>query len=127
MIEFQNVSKIYSNGTEALRNVNLHVDDGEFIFIVGSSGAGKSTFLKLITCEERPTSGEIVLGEQRLSELRRSDVPYLRRTMGMVFQDFRLIHKMTVYENIAFAMHVAGASGREIRRHRPREIGRAHV
>lgn len=123
MIEFQNVSKIYSNGTEALRNVNLHVDDGEFIFIVGSSGAGKSTFLKLITCEERPTDGEIVLGEQKLSELRRSDVPYLRRTMGMVFQDFRLIHKMTVYENIAFAMHVVGASGREIRKRVPYILG----
>lgn len=123
MIEFQNVSKVYSNGTEALRNVNLHVDDGEFIFIVGSSGAGKSTFLKLITCEERPTEGEIVLGEQKLSELKRSDVPYLRRTMGMVFQDFRLIHKMTVYENIAFAMHVVGASGREIRKRVPYILG----
>lgn len=119
MIEFQNVSKTYSNGTRALRKINLHVDDGEFVFIVGSSGAGKSTFLKLITCEERPTVGEIVVGEQKLSELRRSDVPFLRRTMGMVFQDFRLIHKMTVYENVAFAMHVVGASYREIRKRVP--------
>ena len=123
MIEFQNVSKIYSNGTQALNGVNLHVDDGEFIFIVGSSGAGKSTFLKLITCEERPSEGEIIVGEQKLSELRRGDVPYLRRTMGMVFQDFRLIYKMTVYENIAFAMHVVGASGREIRKRVPYILG----
>lgn len=123
MIEFQNVSKTYSNGTRALRKINLHVDDGEFVFIVGSSGAGKSTFLKLITCEERPTVGEIVVGEQKLSELRRSDVPFLRRTMGMVFQDFRLIHKMTVYENVAFAMHVVGASYREIRKRVPYILG----
>lgn len=123
MIEFQNVSKIYSNGTTALRNVDLHVDNGEFVFIVGSSGAGKSTFLKLITCEERPSEGEIIVGEQKLSELRRGDVPYLRRTMGMVFQDFRLIQKMTVYENVAFAMHVVGASSRDIRRRVPYILG----
>ena len=123
MIEFQNVSKIYSNGTPALKNVNLHVDDGEFVFIVGSSGAGKSTFLKLITCEERPSEGEIIVGEKKLSELKRRDVPYLRRTMGMVFQDFRLIQKMTVYENVAFAMHVVGASNREIRKRVPYMLG----
>ena len=123
MIEFQNVSKIYSNGTHALKDVNLHVDDGEFVFIVGQSGAGKSTFLKLITCEERPTGGEIVVGNQRLSELKRGQVPYMRRMMGMVFQDFRLISKMTVYENIAFAMHVVGASNREIRKRVPYILG----
>ncbi|MFU0831974.1 MAG: Cell division ATP-binding protein FtsE [Oscillospiraceae bacterium] len=123
MIEFRNVSKIYSNGTKALENINLHVDDGEFVFIVGSSGAGKSTFLKLITCEERPSSGEIIIGEKKLSELKRSDVPYLRRTMGMIFQDFRLIPKMTVYENVAFAMHVVGASNREIRKRVPYILG----
>ncbi|XOQ43072.1 MAG: cell division ATP-binding protein FtsE [Clostridium sp.] len=123
MIEFRNVSKIYSNGTKALKNINLHVDDGEFVFIVGSSGAGKSTFLKLITCEERPSEGEIIIGEKKLSELKRSDIPYLRRTMGMVFQDFRLIPKMTVYENVAFAMHVVGASNREIRKRVPYILG----
>ena len=123
MIEFQNVSKIYGNGTVALRNVDLHVENGEFVFIVGSSGAGKSTFLKLITCEERPTEGEVIVGEQKLSELRRGDVPYLRRMMGMVFQDFRLIQKMTVYENVAFAMHVVGASSQEIRRRVPYILG----
>ena len=123
MIEFQNVSKIYSNGTTALKSVDLHVDNGEFVFIVGSSGAGKSTFLKLITCEERPSEGEIIVGDQKLSELRRGDVPFLRRTMGMVFQDFRLIQKMTVYDNVAFAMHVIGASSREIRRRVPYILG----
>ncbi len=123
MIEFQDVSKIYPNGTQALNRVNLRVEDGEFVFIVGASGAGKSTFLKLITCEERPTEGEIIVGEQKLSELRRGEVPYLRRMMGMVFQDFRLINKMTVYENVAFAMHVVGASSREIRRRVPYILG----
>ncbi len=123
MIDFQNVSKVYSNGTQALKGVSLHVDDGEFVFIVGQSGAGKSTFLKLITCEERPTQGEIVVGNQKLSELKRNQVPYMRRMMGMVFQDFRLISKMTVYENVAFAMHVVGASNREIRKRVPYILG----
>ena len=115
MIEFQNVTKVYPNGTQALRGVSVKVNDGEFVFIVGQSGAGKSTFLKLITCEERPTTGEIVVGNQKLTQIRRSEVPYYRRMMGMVFQDFRLINKMTVFENVAFAMHVVGASTREIR------------
>lgn len=119
MIEFQHVSKAYPNGTQALKDVSIKVDDGEFVFIVGQSGAGKSTFLKLITCEERPTEGEITVGEQHLSEIKRSDVPYLRRMMGMVFQDFRLINKMTIFENVAFAMHVVGASNREIHRRVP--------
>jgi cell division transport system ATP-binding protein len=119
MIEFRNVCKVYPNGTQALNNLNLTVEDGEFVFIVGQSGAGKSTFLKMITCEERPTSGEVILGDQNLSQIKKSEVPYLRRMMGMVFQDFRLINKMTVFENVAFAMHVVGASNREIRRRVP--------
>lgn len=119
MIEFQNVSKVYPNGTQALKNVSVKVSDGEFVFIVGESGAGKSTFLKLITCEERPTEGEVTIGTQKLSKLKRSDVPYLRRMMGMVFQDFRLINKMSVFENVAFAMHIVGASNREIRERVP--------
>ena len=123
LIQFKNVSKVYSNGTAALKHINLNIGDGEFVFIVGSSGAGKSTFLKLITCEERPNEGEIIVGKQKLSDIRRSEVPYLRRTMGMVFQDFRLIHKMTVYENIAFAMHVVGASSKEIRKRVPYILG----
>lgn len=119
MIEFRNVCKTYPNGTHALNNLSISVEDGEFVFIVGQSGAGKSTFLKMITCEERPTSGEVILGEQNLTQMKKSEVPYLRRMMGMVFQDFRLINKMTVFENVAFAMHVVGASSREIRRRVP--------
>ena len=123
MIEFANVSKVYANGTRALRNVNLNIAKGEFVFIVGSSGAGKSTFLKLIMCEERPTSGEIIINDHRLNDLKRRDVPYLRRTMGIVFQDFRLIEKMTVYDNVAFAMHIVGASPRDIRKRVPYMLG----
>ncbi|NLJ30903.1 MAG: cell division ATP-binding protein FtsE [Clostridiales bacterium] len=123
MIEFQNVSKVYSNGTKALRNVSLKVDKGEFVFIVGSSGAGKSTFLKLIMCEERPSEGEIVINDMCLSRLKRRDVPFYRRTMGIVFQDFRLIDNMTVFDNVAFAMHIVGASQREIRKRVPYILG----
>ena len=119
MIEFKNVSKVYNNGTEALRNLSLSIAKGEFVFIVGSSGAGKSTFLKLIMREEVPNSGEIVVNGRKLSTVRKRDVPYLRRTMGIVFQDFRLIDKMTVYDNVAFAMHIVGASDREIRKRVP--------
>ncbi len=123
MIEFQNVSKTYSNGTKALQNVSLNVDKGEFVFIVGSSGAGKSTFLKLIMGEERANSGEIIVNGKKLSTLRNRDIPYLRRTMGIVFQDFRLIDTMTVYENVAFAMHVVGAAPKNIRKRVPYILG----
>ena len=123
MIEFKNVSKDYNNGTEALRNLSLSIAKGEFVFIVGSSGAGKSTFLKLIMREEVPNSGEIVVNGRKLSTVRKRDVPYLRRTMGIVFQDFRLIDKMTVYDNVAFAMHIVGASDREIRKRVPYVLG----
>lgn len=119
VIEFIDVSKTYANGTQALKHVDLNVDKGEFVYIVGSSGAGKSTFLKLIMCEERPNSGEILVNGKRLSTLKKRDIPYLRRTMGIVFQDFRLIDNMTVYENVAFAMHIVGASSREIRKRVP--------
>lgn len=119
MIEFINVSKVYNNGTEALHNINLKVPKGEFVFIVGSSGAGKSTFLKLITCEERPSSGQILIDGQDISHLRKGKIPYVRRKMGMVFQDFRLIDHMTVYDNVAFAMRVVGASGKSIRKRVP--------
>ena len=123
MIEFKNVSKVYNKGTEALRNLSLSIAKGEFVFIVGSSGAGKSTFLKLIMREEVPNSGEIVVNGRKLSTVRKRDVPYLRRTMGIVFQDFRLIDKMTVYDNVAFAMHIVGASDREIRKRVPYVLG----
>lgn len=123
MIEFQNVSKTYSNGTKALKDVNLKVDKGEFVFIVGSSGAGKSTFLKLIMCEEKPNDGQIIINDLDITKLKRHDIPYLRRTMGIVFQDFRLIDNMTVFENVAFAMHVVGASQRDIRKRVPYILG----
>lgn len=119
MITFTNVSKVYANGTNALTDINMEIDQGEFVFIVGSSGAGKSTFLKLIMCEEQPTEGEIVINDTVISKLRRRKVPYLRRTMGIVFQDFRLIDSMSVYDNVAFAMHVVGATPQEIRRRVP--------
>lgn len=119
MVEFRNVSKTYDNGTEALRNVSLNIEKGEFVFIVGASGSGKSTFLKLIMHEESPNSGEIIVNGRKLSTVRHRDVPYLRRTMGIVFQDFRLIDKKTVFENVAFAMHVVGATPRSIRKRVP--------
>lgn len=108
MIDFKNVSKTYPNGTHALYDVSLSIDKGEFVFIVGASGAGKSTFLKLIMHEENPTSGEIVINGTNTTKLRRSKVPYLRRHMGIVFQDFRLIEKMNVFDNVAFAMRAVG-------------------
>lgn len=108
MIDFKNVSKTYPNGTHALHDVSLSIDKGEFVFIVGASGAGKSTFLKLIMHEETPTSGEIIINGTNTSNLKRSKVPYLRRHMGIVFQDFRLIEKMTVLDNVAFAMRAVG-------------------
>ncbi len=119
MIEFRNVSKVYNNGTEALHNVNLKIDKGEFVFIVGSSGAGKSTFLKLIMCEERPNEGQIIVAGTDVARIKKRKVPYMRRKMGIVFQDFRLIDHMTVYDNVAFAMRVVGASGRTIKKRVP--------
>ncbi len=119
MIEFQSVYKTYGTGSDALHDVNLHIDDGEFAFIVGASGAGKSTFLKLIMREETPTSGEVIVNNYRLSRLKRKQVPFFRRTMGIVFQDFRLIDTMTVYDNVAFSMRVIGKTRREIRRRVP--------
>ena len=123
MIEFKNVYKIYDTGVKALQDVNISIDKGEFVFIVGASGAGKSTFLKLIMREELPTSGEVVVNDFKLSKLKRKDVPYYRRTMGVVFQDFRLIDTMTVYDNVAFAMRVIGAPRRQIRSRVPYILG----
>ncbi len=119
MIEFKNVYKKYENGTNALENINLKIEKGEFVFIVGSSGAGKSTLLKLIIKEESATEGEITVNGRKLSALKYREIPYLRRTMGIVFQDFRLIEKMTVYDNVAFAMRAVGARNGEIRRRVP--------
>ena len=123
MIEFRNVSKVYNNGTEALHNINLKVEKGEFVFIVGSSGAGKSTFLKLITCEERPNEGQVLIDGQDISHIRKGKIPYVRRKMGLVFQDFRLIDHMPVYDNVAFAMRVVGASPKAIKKRVPYILG----
>lgn len=119
MIDFINVSKTYPNGTHALNDVSIHIDKGEFVFIVGASGAGKSTFLKLIMHEEAPTKGEIVINGKKTSKLKRREVPYLRRHMGIVFQDFRLIEKMTVFDNVAFAMRAVGEKTSVIKKRVP--------
>jgi cell division transport system ATP-binding protein len=119
MIDFINVSKTYPNGTHALYNVDIHIDKGEFVFIVGASGAGKSTFLKLIMHEETPSEGEIVINGTKTSKLKRRKIPYLRRHMGIVFQDFRLIDKMNVFDNVAFAMRAVGGSSSTIKKRVP--------
>lgn len=119
MIEFKNVSKVYTNGTSALKNINLHIKKGEFVFIVGSSGSGKSTFLKLIMHEELPSEGTIYLDGIDITQITKKEVPYIRRKMGIVFQDFRLIDKMTVFDNVAFAMRVTGASERDVKKRVP--------
>ena len=116
MIDFEHVSKQYKhNAKPALEDVNFHVDDGEFVFLLGHSGAGKSTLLKLILREETPTEGRVLVNGQDVARLRRRKIPYLRRQMGIIFQDFRLIPTMTVYENIAFAMHVTNIGHKQIK------------
>lgn len=119
MIEFRRVSKIYHTGTHALKDVSFKIMDGEFVFIIGRSGAGKSTLIKLLTCEEKPSEGSVLIDDFDISRIRRSLVPYLRRNIGMIFQDFRLIDTKTVYENVAFAMEIIGASRRSIQRRVP--------
>ena len=119
MIEFKNVSKTYDNGTEALKNVSIRIEDGEFVFIVGSSGAGKSTFLKLIMREQVANSGTVQINGFNLNTMKKKQIPMLRRTMGIVFQDFRLSPTMSVFDNVAFAMRVIGAKEKEIRKRVP--------
>ena len=119
MIEFSNVTKSYVEGNKALRGVSMRIEDGEFVFLVGSSGSGKSTIIKLITGELRPTTGQVHVNRYAMEKIRRRDVPYLRRTLGVVFQDFRLIEGQTVYENVAFAMRVIGATEQEIKERVP--------
>lgn len=119
MIEFKNVSKTYDNGTEALKDVNIRIEDGEFVFVVGSSGAGKSTFLKLMMREQVANSGTVLINGFNLNTMKKKEIPMLRRTMGIVFQDFRLIPTMSVFDNVAFAMRVIGAKEKEIRKRVP--------
>ena len=119
MIEFNDVVKSYREGNDALKGVNMQIEDGEFCFLVGPSGSGKSTIIKLITGELKPTSGTVHVNGYSLERIRKREIPYLRRTIGVVFQDFRLIPKMTVYDNVAFAMRVVGAREREIRERVP--------
>lgn len=119
MVVFRKVYKTYDNGTKALKGIDLRIDDGEFVFFVGPSGSGKSTVVKLITAELKPTEGETLVNGFDSSKLRTSQIPALRRTLGVVYQDFRLIENMTVYENVAFAMRVIGESMSSIRKRVP--------
>ena len=119
MIEFKNVKKLYPNGTHALNGINLQIEDGEFVFIVGHSGAGKSTMMKLLLREEKLTSGRLRVGDFDLSRMSSFRVPHYRRELGVVFQDFRLFPDKTVYENVAFAMRVVGTPSKSIRRRVP--------
>ena len=116
MISIKGVSKSYGNGAPALSNLNLEIEDGEFVFVVGASGSGKSTFIKLLLKELNPTEGMITVGNIKLSKLKSRGVAKYRRKLGVVFQDFRLLQDRDVYSNIAFAQHVIGASPREIKK-----------
>ena len=119
MVQFTDVFKSYENGTKALRGISFTINDGEFVFLVGPSGSGKTTIIKLLTGEIAPTDGTVMVNDYNLGTMRFSKMPYMRRTLGVVFQDYRLIEDKTVYENVAFAMRVIGASGKEIRRRVP--------
>jgi len=119
MIQFTNVVKTYQQGNNALNGATMQIEDGEFVFLIGPSGSGKSTIIKMITGELKPTSGTVHVNGYSLERIRKREIPYLRRTVGVVFQDFRLIDKMTVYENVAFAMRVVGAKEKEIKERVP--------
>ncbi|MDW7671230.1 MAG: cell division ATP-binding protein FtsE [Bacillota bacterium] len=123
MIEFRNIHKTYDNGVQALDGINLKINKGEFLFLVGPSGAGKSTFVKLLLKEEEPSSGSILVDSEDITKFSRRKVPFLRRKISVVFQDFRLLEEKTLYENVAFAMQVVGASPKEIRRQVPMVLG----
>lgn len=115
LVQFYNVSKVYPNGVKALNDISLKVDRGEFIFLMGSSGAGKSTLVKMLFREEVPTRGQIFVASRSIVRMKRSEVPQLRRNMGIVFQDFKLLENKTIAENIAFAMKVVGSKSKDIR------------
>lgn len=111
------ISKIYKNGTIALSNINVEINKSEFVFVVGSSGAGKSTFIKILLKEEEPTTGKLLMNKKDITKMNKRDIPYHRRNIGVVFQDFRLLPSKTVYENIEFAMIVAENPIRDYRKH----------
>lgn len=119
MVNMQDVFKTYDNGTRALKGINLSIDEGDFVFLVGPSGSGKSTIIKLINAEVRPTAGKMTVNNFDMVGLKRGKIPYLRRSLGVIFQDFRLIDKKSIYENVAFAMRVIGASNKDIRQRVP--------
>ena len=119
MVRLIDVYKEYDNGTKALKGVNLRIDDGEFVFLVGPSGSGKSTVIKLITGEIGATDGRLMVNGYNLNNIAGRQIPYMRRTLGIIFQDFRLIEKKTVYENLSFVMRAIGASSREVKRRIP--------
>ena len=123
MIELKNVVKTYPNGVHALNGVDLFIDRGEFVFIIGHSGAGKSTLIKTMLREEKPNSGSVIVNGYDLVKMKNRKIPYLRRTLGVVFQDFRLIPTMTAYENIAFAMHVTNIGTADIKKRVPYVLG----
>lgn len=116
MIEFRNVTKTYTSGIAAVKNVNFTINDGDFTFLVGSSGSGKSTLIKLILKEENPTAGAIYIDNTDITKIKDKRIPFLRRSMGVVFQDFRLLQDKTVYQNVAFAMQIVNASKRHIKK-----------
>ena len=119
MIRVDNVTKVYPNGSAGVENVSIHIERGEFVFIIGSSGSGKSTIIKLLMKELNPTSGQIVINKINTTKMKRNKIPYLRRNLGIVFQDFRLLPQKNVYENVAFAMQVIEAPRSQIRRNIP--------
>ena len=119
MIIARNVGKRYEEGNEVLKNVNFIIEKGEFVFLVGASGAGKSTLIKMFLRETVPSEGEFIMNDVNIADLKHKDIPYFRRGLGVVFQDFRLLEDRTVYENVEFAMQIVGASRREIRRRVP--------
>ena len=116
MLKLEDVFKTYENGTKALKGVNLTIEDGEFVFVVGPSGSGKSTIIKMLTAEVRPTSGKVTVNGYDIGSIKQREIPYLRRTVGVVFQDFRLIENKSVYENVAFVMRAVGTPQRLIKK-----------
>lgn len=127
MIRLVNISKEYKSGVIALNDINLHINKGEFVYVVGESGAGKSTLVKLLLKEEAPTAGEMYINDVNVTKVNNRRIPYIRRNLGVVFQDFRLLHDKTVYENIAFAMEILGADPKEVRRRVPVVLNRVDL